>query len=299
MNTQRTPPNSRLLVSQTGSGGGSEPNLSTYDNIEVYNINKKLSKRNRDEEYDLQDFRDEMMNFFRETFQTQNNNIAQITNEIRDLKEEVKTMKDTSERIASEYNKMQEVVQTITNQHKITRDKITALENDIVSLKSQTAPSPNASSIPSQNEFMYEIQDRLQREKNIIMIGIPETHNVDPNLRKMHDIEEANKLLKIAYQECPTPVRAQRLGKYDANKPRLLKIVFQESDIPKYLLKNKAKLPSTVRIYSDQTATQRSYLQNIRDELKRRVENGETNLKIKYVKGIPTIIKNNSTTSKN
>jgi len=45
-----------------------------------------------------------------------------------------------------------------------------------------------------------------------------------------------------------------------------------------------------VRIASDKTPKQREYFQNLCKELNERRSNGESNLSIKYYKGVPSIV---------
>lgn len=47
-------------------------------------------------------------------------------------------------------------------------------------------------------------------------------------------------------------------------------------------------------MYSDQTPSQRKLMLNLQKELAHRIQNGEPNLVIKYVKGIPKIMKDES-----
>lgn len=47
---------------------------------------------------------------------------------------------------------------------------------------------------------------------------------------------------------------------------------------------------NALKIKSDETFAQREYLAHLKKELQRRVEDGETTLTIKYVKGVPKII---------
>lgn len=90
------------------------------------------------------------------------------------------------------------------------------------------------------------------------------------------------------------PITYQQLGKFDG-KIRPLKITLNSaSDVFKILGSSK-KLKSDeifneVRITSDKTPKQSLYFQNLRNELNTRRSNGESNLTIKYVKGIPSII---------
>lgn len=74
MSLHRTPPSGNV-ISASGSGGGSTPNLSTkYSEEEERAYSKKRKERGFEHEFkeDLADFRKEMMSFFREFANTQN-----------------------------------------------------------------------------------------------------------------------------------------------------------------------------------------------------------------------------------
>jgi hypothetical protein len=65
--------------------------------------------------------------------------------------------------------------------------------------------------------------------------------------------------------------------------------------IAKEVLRNKNKLinsdlPRSISISDDKTSKQLEYLKNLRTELQLRRDNGEDNITIKYVKGIPSFI---------
>jgi hypothetical protein len=65
--------------------------------------------------------------------------------------------------------------------------------------------------------------------------------------------------------------------------------------IAKEVMRNKNKrinsdLPRSISISDDKTSKQLEYLKNLRTELQLRRDNGEDNITIKYVKGIPSII---------
>lgn len=69
-----------------------------------------------------------------------------------------------------------------------------------------------------------------------------------------------------------------RLGKYTSNKSRPIKAYFNNSETPKYLLRIKVKLPENIKLYADQTPTQRCFVQSLREKLNKRIENGEKDL---------------------
>ena len=90
------------------------------------------------------------------------------------------------------------------------------------------------------------------------------------------------------------PIFIRRVGKKIGNKPRTLKVTFTNELAALSVLKNKKNLANTnftqVSIQNDLTPRQMEYLNNLRQELKTRIESGENGITIKYKNGIPTIV---------
>ncbi|KAH9635671.1 hypothetical protein HF086_001462 [Spodoptera exigua] len=161
----------------------------------------------------------------------------------------------------------------------MSQSKIESVENNILQTKStQNGQSP----FDVQQNLMLEFKDRCEREKNIIIAGIPETFDKKSTVRRNYDNEKIIELTTMLYENCPKHIKSMRLGKYDPNKSRLLKVYFDNNVTPKQLLKNKSKLPDNIRIYSDQTPSQKAFMESLKQELHNRKENGEENLIIKY-----------------
>lgn len=53
-----------------------------------------------------------------------------------------------------------------------------------------------------------------------------------------------------------------------------------------------------IKVFSDQTPHQIAKFKNLKDELALRMSNGESNLKIKYIKGMPKIVETQPKNSK-
>ena len=92
------------------------------------------------------------------------------------------------------------------------------------------------------------------------------------------------------------PGLVARLGQ-KSSKPRPLKVTLHEPSDVFIVLKNKHKLRasstySSIRISPDRTIMQRNQLRDIIEKLEERKTAGETNLVMKFVKGVPTISKN-------
>lgn len=145
-------------------------------------------------------------------------------------------------------------------------------------------------------QVVSEAVERLNRSSNIIISSVPE---IVGTLEER--IEHDNQLVKdilgniVDNNYTISPLKLMRLGKPIQNKPRLLKVILSSPSIAKHILRNKIKLTGTkyknISIRNDKTPKQIEYLRYIQNELKQREENGELNLKIKYIKNIPEIVK--------
>lgn len=135
-----------------------------------------------------------------------------------------------------------------------------------------------------------ETRERVQRESNLIIYGV-----VESNLESDHEtINKIVKSIKTDVRDIPSD-RVMRLGKQNGDKPRIIRVVFDNPFIVKAILKGKNKLKSfdrfkDVYLKSDETFYQRERLKQCRELLKSRLANGENNLSIKYTNGIPSII---------
>lgn len=296
MNLQRTPPHT-TLTRGSGSGSGSVPNLSTYEDDSINNINtRKRKERCEQEEYknDFDSFRAEIMLFFQSFAETQNKTISDIRSEISEIKDEIKAIKSVTENFALQLDQINDDIKNIKSDNTITQHKIKKIENELSQLKTrETTDHTTSKSLPLSHEnLILELKERSEREKNIVIIGIPEKNDKNYIARRTHDIEEFSKLTLPVLKDCPKPTNAVRLGKYVPGIDRPLKIYYHNSEIAKLILQNKTKFPENVKIYSDQTPAQKRYLQSVKKELSERLENGEEHLIIKYIKGIPRIVKN-------
>lgn len=295
---QRTP-SKATLTSGSGTASGSTPNLTAYgcENVDT-NVNVCFRKRkDRADEYDykkdLMEFRSEIMNFLQDFGKTQIDNLKQIRKEISEVTDEIKTIKSVTENLTQRVNEISSEVHMMKSENTKILEKVAIIKTDIIKLqKNQNTDNHTSQSLLlSCEDIVSEFKDRTDREKNIIIVGITETNEKNLSTRRKYDLEEATKVIIPLYENCPKPINCMRLGKYEPEKSRPLKVCFDNSNIPKFLMRNKTKLPNNIMIYSDQTPAQRAHFQLLRDELKRRLSNGENDLSIKYIKNRPQIVK--------
>lgn len=93
-------------------------------------------------------------------------------------------------------------------------------------------------------------------------------------------------------------IKTFRLGKYDPTRSeskRPIKVVFSSVVSVTAVMRNLTKLRDNPRfgnisIFRDRTPVQIQLHNEIKTELNARLDNGETDIKIKYIKGIPSIV---------
>lgn len=177
---------------------------------------------------------------------------------------------------------------------------ISALQDEIKALKDSLLVPPAASKIPlvEMEGIIQEIGEREKRKNNIIIFGCEETgtesrseqNEVDGSL--ITDICSSIGLVD-------DNVKVFRLGKYDpsqSNRKRPIKVTFSSESNVTLVFRNLAKVRenpkfSALSIFRDRTPMQIQLYKEVKAELNERLNNGESELKIKYTRGIPTIVR--------
>lgn len=165
----------------------------------------------------------------------------------------------------------------------------TRLSNLEASLKSPMSVAPTQS-----ENIIQESVNRAIRASNVIMANVPEDSET-PDIKVVNDILEKIDPNAFAY-----PEDVCRIGRITTpNKPRLIKIKFRKIETAKLVLRKSSTLKQipelkNVSIRSDKTPMQITYFKNIKTELKQRLDEGERNLKIKYINGVPQIVANST-----
>ena len=136
-----------------------------------------------------------------------------------------------------------------------------------------------------------EVQDRIARSKNVILYNVPEPVSHDTNTRIQQDRDTISTILNDDLKVNVEFSRAIRLGRRgDGLRPRPLKIICNEAYAAVEILKKRSLCKNGVKINNDLTPLQRENMRKIRDELNERKTKGETDITIKYVRGVPQIV---------
>ncbi|KOB55113.1 Uncharacterized protein OBRU01_25821, partial [Operophtera brumata] len=164
--------------------------------------------------------------------------ISALETNLKPMRDDISSMKYQIEDIKSSTEKLSATEAKI----------ITSLETEIENLKITAFPQ-SSSQIFANESIINEVQERERRGKNIIVI------------------------LKDALSINAKVAKVMRLGKLFTGKVRPVKVILESSQVVKEILKNKNKLPENVRVYNDQTPTEKNVLKELSQELVRRKDN--------------------------
>jgi hypothetical protein len=149
--------------------------------------------------------------------------------------------------------------------------------------------------VKAQVELIIELKERSLRAKNIIISGMAEPKATNTNERQKEDKEAVRNIMSTISIESPEPEKIFRLGKYQPTKTRPIKVCYESQNTAINILRRRHDLTQeNIKIYSDRTPQQQAFKKHLKEELERRIASGENNIEIKYVKGIPKIIKTSS-----
>lgn len=182
-----------------------------------------------------------------------------------------------------------ELLKKYENQVKINEDLVTEIGTlksrlDEVELVVRSSPQ-NAKSNQNQDLdslFSEELFERQKRSNNVILFNMPE---------KGQDMEDIKNLFYNTLKETVTVSGVTRIGKPNRNKNRAVKVSLLNNVEVISLISKRSKLKGTnIYLSADLTRRQRETEKAARDELIQRRNNGESNIQLKYVHGVPKVV---------
>lgn len=175
-------------------------------------------------------------------------------------------------------------------------DRIEQLEHKLADVHSS-----NVASASEPEHIFAEWNDRLKRASNAIIYNLPEKSSSSVNARVKHDSDWMSNLLGVfQIQISPLTMKCVRIGKPSKDKPRPLKVFFPNAEFARDFCSKfsgeevKRAFPDLplVSVGRDRTSRERTHLQQLRAELAERSKNGEKDITIKFINGVPAITKN-------
>ncbi|XP_061728918.1 uncharacterized protein LOC133533861 [Cydia pomonella] len=283
------------------AGSAPQPGPAKEGEVTTAELSGKRNKRKQPPERDcnctheLSGFRSEMKQMLKEFTTNKEKFMTSMREDISQIKNQIGNIQVTTEHLSKENEKISSEISSLKQHISNTDDKIKSLQTDINVLKSESsADNPNTRPLDEEG-LIKEIRERAYREKNIIIYGISELADGNIQEKQQHDNNEVHNITQLIIENSPVPQQIFRLGKFNPNKTRPVKVCYDSAQTVKQILRNKNKIENKeAKIYADLTPTQQNNLKALRQELRTRQENGENNITIKYVDGCPKIITTNT-----
>lgn len=223
-------------------------------------------------------------------------NFSHLTNNVHEVKTQINEIQESMLSLTLEQNQIKSQLSVLEHKVAAGEEKMRAMESDLATCKptNQTLDQTLENSQILYNEqIINEVQERNNRQRNIILAGIEEQTSSDPKIRQSLDMAKVMDVITNILKDPVPPTAVFRIGKYDAKRNRRIKVCFSTQATAQQLLRNKGDIPAGIKMYSDQTPCQQKLMISLQKELARRSQSGETDLTIKYIKGVPKIIKAN------
>lgn len=135
-----------------------------------------------------------------------------------------------------------------------------------------------------------------------MLFKLPESSDTNVDGKKAHD---RNLITQLFDRACPGIISKDftffRVGRKTANNSRPIKIILKSVTEVNQLMGGFSNLDRSelggdlngVSLARDRTPGETKYLNDLREELKKRTDSGEKNLTIKFRNGVPKIIQKN------
>lgn len=193
------------------------------------------------------------------------------------------------------FKKVPKVIEKLNEAIKINED----LQEENKKLREILTDKENMDNKTDINVIIQEIYERQNRASNVIICNIQESSERNQLERAKEDTVNVKNILGKLTEEV-TIKKTFRLGKFNSNKIRPIKVVLGNSEEALTILRNKNRImvPGVI-IFGDQTKIQKEYYQSVKNKLNELIANGEVNKKIRYVNNIPVIVDSISPVQKN
>lgn len=187
-------------------------------------------------------------------------------------------------------NKLENLTYEIANlreENKTLKTELDTLRKRVDSLDAST----KVTTINPDFNIIHEVQERMEKSKNIIIFGVNEVNDIDDD--SPNTVKTIFNALSIS-----TPIiHATRIGKKN-EKPRPILVNLANKREVLSILKAKRKLRTIdtlkhIFIGTDQTIQQRNQYKDIKRQIDEKKLQGDNSWFIKFVDGIPTPTKKN------
>lgn len=221
------------------------------------------------------------------------NGCQRFMGELGDLKSFLLSLKDDFNKKISDLE--QKVDALNVGDTTVMKRSVDDLFKEIETIRADKSVSTSAS--PDCEEIISELWERERRKQNLMIYGMNEPQFESRDDRVAADHNSVMDMLKVAGVNFPpnfTP-KILRLGKYSTGKCRPVKVILgSEGDVLSVIKKSKylrgLDAFKRVNVSFDKTPRQIDCYRMVKKQLDDRLGKGETNLRIRYVRGCPKIM---------
>ena len=147
-------------------------------------------------------------------------------------------------------------------------------------------PTPVTASVATEQVMAGMLQNFIEKDKrklNLVVYNLPEKSDGDVNVRNMHDVTTFVDIVKDCLGLDVHVSKSYRAGRMTSERPRTLVLTLDNLEKKIEILENAYKLSRSskwkrVYIAPDRTLKEREEHKKLRDELKKRKEDGEENI---------------------
>lgn len=226
--------------------------------------------------------------------------------------------KEFSDQLKTVVTSVESLTVTVNKNNELLNDRISAVETINKALETnlailETKVANNAECVSSlMNQMgiegctsnaavLEEVEARLARRSNVLIFGVSESKDANKEIREAHDRSLVVKICSDLEVDSP-PSTHFRIGKYSPAlaKPRPIKMTFTNAVMTDLIIQNLVKLKrskqvppelQSIAISKDRTLMQRNQQKEAWAELHRRIQEGETDLKMVTRNGLSSIVK--------
>lgn len=196
------------------------------------------------------------------------------------------------ENLKSSFERLSIQIDELKAENSNLRRNLDSLSNRVATLELNGPCDP--ASISAQ--VLHETFEREKCASNVLAYGVPESSSESPSQRITDDKCALERILLLFNCPIPQSIRLIRLGKLGQNGVRPLKIFCGSKEVALKLLntfnehkRSGSSIPLDFRIARDKTQLQRQQLKSCHQELDNRCANGENDLCIRFVNGLPKV----------
>lgn len=219
--------------------------------------------------------------------------VFHLSTRVSSLESVVTEIKANFHSVLELLNEFKELKESLMDMRLGFNSALDKIKTEISSIKSdssgnQNVQTPSSHQVGSGDDVMHEISERQKRSCNLMIFNFPEKGEQEDG--------NAAKALILDLTSDNIPIKSvSRIGRKNKNGYRSMRVTLHNAEDVRKVIRSKRNIDKSQKVFidNDLTSQQRENLNNLKNEIKVRQQNGEQNLILKYVNGTPRIVSKN------